>query len=246
MDLDISAVARLTGVTSRTLRHYDAIGLLTPAHTGADGRRRYGNTELVRLQHILVLRELHVPLDTIAGIVDDDDPATTAARLRDHHGALLAQRDRLTTLAATVARTLTRLEKGLSMTATDMFEGFDHARYEPEARTRWGDDAVEASNARWASLGEGGRAAHLAEHREIAAALGRLATEGAQGGDARVQALVRRHRAWVSTLWTPDAQAYRELARMYVEDARFRATYDAHGEGTAELLRAGIEAAVVT
>ncbi|SEJ25389.1 MerR family transcriptional regulator [Demequina mangrovi] len=240
MDLDISAVARITGVTSRTLRHYDAIGLLAPAATGHDGRRRYGEAELVRLQHILVLRELEVPLDTVASIVDTDDPALTAALMRDHHSALLARRDRFDALAETVERTIIRLEKGLPMTADDMFEGFDHERYEPEARERWGDDAVEGSNAAWATLGQDGQRAHLAEHGEIAAGIARLAAADVDAGDAEVQALVARHHAWVSLFWTPDRDAYVGLGRMYADDPRFRATYEKFGDGTAELLRDAI------
>ncbi|WP_062463849.1 MerR family transcriptional regulator [Demequina soli] len=240
MDLDIAAVARLAGVTSRTLRHYDAIGLLAPAATGHDGRRRYGDAELLRLQHILVLRELDVPLDTVASIVDTDDPTLVAALMRDHHAALLARRDRYAALAETVERTLTRLEKGLPMTADDMFDGFDGARYEPEARERWGDDAVDRSNAAWRRLSPEEQRAHLAEHEAVAEALGRQAGTGAEPGSPEVQALVARHHAWVSLFWTPGREAYAGLGRMYAEDPRFRATYDKHGDGTAALLRDAI------
>lgn len=240
MDIDIAELARRAGVTSRTLRHYDAIGLLTPAWTGADGRRHYGEAELVRLQHILVLRELDVPLDTIASAVDTDDPALVAALMRDHHTALLARRDRYAALAATVERTITRIERGLPMTADDMFEGFDHDRYEPEARERWGDDAVERSNEAWAVLGAEGQRRHLAEHGEIASGIASLAAADAEPADPEVQALVARHHAWVSTFWTPGREAYTGLGRSYVDDPRFRATYDKFGDGTAELLRDAI------
>ncbi|WP_062515882.1 MerR family transcriptional regulator [Demequina gelatinilytica] len=240
MDLDIAAVARLTGVTSRTLRHYDAIGLLTPARTGHDGRRFYGDAQLLRLQHILVLRELEVPLDTIASIVDTDDATLTSALMRDHHVALLARRDRFAALAETVERTITRIEKGLPMTADDMFEGFDHTAYEPEARERWGDDAVARSNAAWASLDKADQRAHLAEHEAIAEALGRLAAADADPASDEVQALVARHHAWVSLFWTPGREAYTGLGATYADDARFRATYDKHGDGTAVLLRDAI------
>ncbi|WP_062386076.1 MerR family transcriptional regulator [Demequina iriomotensis] len=240
MDLDIASVARATGLTSRTLRHYDAIGLLPPAWTAHDGRRRYGEAELLRLQHILVLRELGVPLETIARIVDTDDAQVTAALMREHHTALLAERDRFAALAATVERSLTRIEKGLPMTADDMFEGFDHAAYEPEARERWGDDAVARSNAAWKRLAPDGQRAHLAEHEAIAEALARLATADADPAAAEVQALVARHHAWVSLFWTPGREAYAGLGRMYVDDPRFRATYDKNGDGTAALLRDAI------
>lgn len=238
--MDISELARLAGVSSRTLRHYDAIGLLPPAWTTADGRRQYEDGELLRLQHILVLRELDVPLETIGSIVDTDDPALTAAFLRDHHTALLARRDRYAALAQTVETTLTRLEKGLPMTAADMFEGFDQSRYEPEARERWGDDAVETSQAAFRALGPDGQRRHLAEHTAIAEGVARLAAAGAAPDDAELQALIARHHAWVSLFWTPGRESYPGLGRMYVEDPRFRATYDKFGDGTAELLRDAI------
>ncbi len=128
------------------------------------------------------------------------------------------------------------------MTTDDMFEGFDNSRYEPEARERWGDDAVARSNAAWKGLSPEEQRVHLAEHEAVAAALGRLAAADAAPGAAEVQELVARHHAWVSLFWTPGREAYTGLGRMYVDDPRFRATYDKHGDGTAELLRDGIEA----
>lgn len=238
--MDISELSRLAGVSSRTLRHYDAIGLLPPAWTTADGRRHYEDAELLRLQHILVLRELDVPLETIACIVDTDDAALTARFLRDHHRALLARRDRYAALAQTVETTITRIERGLPMAAADMFEGFDNARYEPEARERWGDDAVAGSNAAWASLGTEGQRRHQAEHTAIADALAALAAADTAPEDPEVQALVARHHAWVSLFWTPGRDAYVGLGAMYMDDVRFRASYDKHGDGTAELLRDAI------
>lgn len=239
-EYDISEVAAMTGLTSRALRHYDAIGLLTPAWTGPDGRRHYTEPQLLRLQHILVLRSLGASLETIASIVDTDDPLLTAALLREHLAALEAERDRYDRLAATVASTIDNLEKGLPMTADSLFDGFDHAQYEPEARERWGDDAVDRSNAAWTSMTPEQQRAHHAEHGAVATALGALAAEHADPASEPVQQLVARHYAWVSLFWTPDAETYAGLGRMYVDDHRFRATYDKFGDGTAQLLRDAI------
>lgn len=235
--LDIGKVARMSGVTSRTLRHYDDIGLLTPAWTGAEGRRRYGQPELLRLQHILVLRELGTSLDRIARIVDTDDPSTTIALLRDHLSGLTAERDRYARLAATVARTIESIERGRPMSASHVFDGFAHERYEPEARDRWGDEAVDRSNASWERLGEDGKKRHLRIDREIVEALGAAVRVGFTADSAEVQDIVSRHHAWLSEIWTPDATAYRSLTQMYVDDERFRAHYDEVAPGAAELLR---------
>jgi DNA-binding transcriptional MerR regulator len=103
----IQQVARASGVTARTLRYYDEIGLLEPAGTGGNGYRYYGREQLLRLQRILLLRELGLELATIRGVVDaQHDPAEA---LRLHHIDLLAERDRLDRVAATIAATLRHL-----------------------------------------------------------------------------------------------------------------------------------------
>lgn len=236
-DHDIGKVARMSGVTSRTLRHYDDIGLLTPAWTGADGRRRYGQPELLRLQHILVLRELGTSLDRIARIVNTDDPATAIALLRDHLAGLAAERERYARLAATVARTIDSLEKGKPMTASHVFDGFAHERYEPEARNRWGGATVDRSNANWERLGDEGKNRHVRIDREIVEALGAAIRVGFAADSDEVREIVARHHAWLSEIWTPDANAYRSLTQMYVDDERFRAHYDEVAPGAAGLLR---------
>ncbi len=238
-DYDIGRVAKMSGITSRTLRHYDDIGLLTPAWTGPDGRRHYGHTELLRLQHILVLRELGTGLDRIASIVDSDDPSTTIALLRDHLAGLTAQRERYARLAATVARTIDSLERGQPMTTAHIFDGFDHERYEPEARERWADDAVDRANASWQGLGEDGKRRHMRTDREIVEALGAAVRVGFAADSAEVQDIVAKHHAWLSEIWIPDAAAYRSLTQMYVDDERFRAHYDEVARGAALLLRDG-------
>ena len=238
--LDIAAVARVSGTTSRTLRHYDSIGLLTPASTGPDGRRFYGPAQLRRLQHILLLRELGTPLDTIRRIVDADDPTTVVALMRDHLAAVERERERFARLAATVAATVESIENGTTMTADEIFDGFDHAQYEPEARERWGADAVTSSNEAWKRLGPEGRKAHLAEHVAIATGLAELKAAGAADADDAVQVLVARHHAWICVFWTPNRAAYRGLGDMYVQDPRFEANYAKYGEGVAAFLRHAI------
>jgi len=235
--IDIRQAARLAGVSSRTLRHYDDIGLLPPAWTGPDGRRHYGRDELLRLQHVLVLRELGTDLARIGAIVDSEDPTAVVALLRDHLAGLTAERDRYARLAATLARTIDSIEKGRPMTTDELFDGFAHATYEPEARERWGDDAVDRSNANWERLGEQGKRDHMTTDREIVEALGAAARIHLAPDSPEVQEVVARHHAWVSAIWTPNAEAYRGLTQMYVDDERFRIHYDEITPGAAELLR---------
>ena len=234
--IDIRRVAKKTGVTSRTLRHYDDIGLLKPAEVSHDGRRWYGDEELLRLQHILVLRELGVDLATAARVlaVAPDD---AVGLLKDHLAALTAQRDRLTRLATTVSRTIDALEKGNAMTTEELFDGFAHKRYEPEARDRWGDEAVDRSNANWERLGDAGKKQHMRTDQEIVEALGAAARIKLAADSDEVQDVVARHFAWLTQIWTPNAEAYVSLTQMYVDDERFRMHYDEVTPGAAGLLR---------
>jgi DNA-binding transcriptional MerR regulator len=246
-------VVRLSGVTSRTLRHYDAIGLLRPAGTAPGGQREYGRAELLRLQQVLVLRELGVGLGAIGEILDAADRAEAAPgapdparvradRLRAHHAALLAERDRLDRLARTVAATVESLEGGTAMPTEKLYEGFDHRRYEAEARRRWGDAAVDRSTRAWEDLSVDERAAHQKRGDAISAGLAELLAAGTPVTDPAVRDLVARHHAWVALFWTPDAETYRSLAAMYVDDPRFAATYDAVAPGLAVYLRDAVAA----
>jgi DNA-binding transcriptional MerR regulator len=243
--LDISEVARLVGVSSRTLRHYDAIGLVRPAGTDAAGRRWYGRAELLRLQQVLVLRALGMPLEPIAAIVDGRHDELAA--LSEHRARVAAERDRLADLLDTIDRTIDHLRKEGRMSIEDVFAGLPgydpdlQRAYETEARERWGDAAVDASRRRTQALAGDAARAHLQEHERIGAALAACAAANQAASSPDVQRLVAEHHAWVSGFWTPDADAYIGLGRMYVDDERFRATYDAFGAGTAVLLRDAIE-----
>ncbi|MCZ0730918.1 MerR family transcriptional regulator [Mycolicibacterium iranicum] len=126
MSWSIQKVARASGVTARTLRYYDEIGLLAPARIGSNGHRIYEQTQLLRLQQILLLRELDVDLATIREVVDvNTDPTEALGR---HHRDLLAQRERLDRITATVTATLQKLEAGREMTAENLFEGMSPER----------------------------------------------------------------------------------------------------------------------
>src|SRR5919197_1227453 len=143
MAWSIVQVARMSKVTSRTLRHYDDIGLLPPAYVGGNGYRYYQQEQLLRLQEILLLRQLGLGLDTIGEIVHQGRDRVAA--LRRHQRELLAERDRFQRLADTVAATIEDLEGGeQEMVKVDhWFEGLDsqtQQRYEAEAAERWGAD----------------------------------------------------------------------------------------------------------
>ncbi|MFF4156124.1 MerR family transcriptional regulator [Streptomyces sp. NPDC001678] len=239
MAWSIADVARMSGVTSRTLRHYDEIGLLPPAWTGHGGLRHYEEAELLRLQQILLMRELGLGLREIQAVLDSQ--VDRLAALREHYERLLGERDRLETLVRTVGRTITELEEGKDdngMTKINrpenLFEGFDpaDAEIEAEVRERWPEQweqsrqAVEAMTAedteRW--------------QREVTAQMIRMAEFMAAGvpvTDPAVQAEVETHYQGVCGFWTPCAAAYKGVGQTYVDDPRFRANFDKIAEGLA-------------
>ncbi len=245
MRWSIAAVARMSGATSRTLRHYDAIGLLAPAYVGTNGYRYYERAELLRLQRIRLLRELGLGLDVIGELLDDGrDPAEA---LRAHRRLLVKERDRLDRLVDTVDRTLADLEGGEDMQEhpEQWFTGFDaetQRAYEAEARQRWGDTVVEDSKARMAGCSRDDVTALEAEAEAVNRGLLAVYAAGLPAGDPRAMDAVDAHYRWVSRFWTPDREGYTGLGRMYAEDERFTAYYDRYATGLASYLRDAIAA----
>jgi DNA-binding transcriptional MerR regulator len=236
----IAEVARMSGVSSRTLRHYDEIGLLPPARIGANGYRYYERTELLRLQQILLLRELDLGLADIGRILDNQlDPVQA---LGSHHRRLLRERDRLAVLAQTVARTIDELQagKGIEMTeinrVENLFEGFDPSAYEDEARQRWPGEWEQSRQFTGTLTPQDTERMQ----REMTAAMIRMAelmVAGAAVDSTAVQAEIADAYHAVCRFWTPDAAAFKNLGRLYVEDARFKANYDRIAGGLAEYYR---------
>lgn len=237
----VKQMARLAGVSVRTLHHYDQIGLLRPEARSGSGYRLYGMPQLLRLQQILFYRELDLPLGEIARLLDDPgfDPVRA---LRGHREALEERLGKLHRLLETLDKTLEQYQGGEMLTDEELYAGFTPekiASLKAEARTRWGADRVEASERKvrgmsrekWAAVQEEGKAVAL----DMAALTGR------DPGDAAVQAVVARHRAWIEHFWTPDAESYRGLGRTYVEHPEFRAFYEKVAPGLADFLCRAIE-----
>jgi DNA-binding transcriptional MerR regulator len=235
MEWSIQEIAGRVGTTSRTLRHYDDIGLLAPSRTGSNGLRYYDPAALVRLQRILLLRELGIGLPAIAEVLAGQRDPTAA--LRTHLRLLESERDRLDRQIASVTTTIDKSESDEALMADEILDGFDHTAYRDEVVERWGQQAADDGTAAWEALGPEGRRAHQIEHDRIAAGIAAAHQRGDDVTTDAVQDLVARHHAWVSTFWTPSSQSYLNLGQMYVDDPRFTATYDRHGTGTASFLR---------
>jgi MerR family transcriptional regulator, thiopeptide resistance regulator len=245
----IAEVAQMSKVTSRTLRHYDAIGLLEPAWTAAGGRRYYEQEQLLRLQQILLLRDLGLGLDAIGEVLTAQSQASTVEALRRHRVWLLAERRRLGTLIATVTDTIERLEKEENMAPEKMFQGFDPKlfggfdpeQYVDEARERWGD-SVDESLSRVQNWTSADWADYQDQARAVTNRIADLFDAGVPSDDPRVLDAVDGHFQLVSRFWTPDRQSYTGLGQMYVDDPRFAKNYEDVRAGLTAYLRDAMKA----
>ena len=236
MDWSIQDIARITGTTSRTLRHYGDIGLLEPSRIGSNGYRYYDESALTRLQRILLLRELGLGLPAIAellaGQLDD------VRALHGHLEWLQQEKARLDRQISSVETTILKMEGGEQLMAEDMFDGFDHTQYKDEVEERWGTDAYAKSNAWWTSMSK-------AEQQQWQARVATLGADWAAAAERRTdpasdeaQALAQRHVEWLGSIpGTPGAvkDYVIGLGEMYVADDRFGANYG--GTAGAEFVR---------
>lgn len=151
-------IVKASGTTSRTLRHYQRVGLLSPCRIGSGGQRFYDSDGLLRLQRILILRDLGLSLKAIGQVLDGG--ADTVAALREHLVDLERERSRLGSVAASVRATITTIEEGGELVADTMFNGFDHTKYQQEVEQRWGPRAYADADSWWRSLSADERQAH--------------------------------------------------------------------------------------
>jgi len=244
MEMTVQKLAKLAGVSSRTLRYYDEMGLLKPLRVNSAGYRIYGAAQVDRLQQILFYRELGLELDRIKDVLErpDFDPKSA---LKDHHKALLERRRQMDVLIANVEKTIAYQEGRMEMTDKEKFEGFkksmidsNEARYGDEVRAKYGNETVEASNKKLQDMSEAEFNEAQALSEAILVKLAEAMATGQPDG-ALAQEVADMHKRWLSIYWpTYSGEAHAGLATMYVEDERFTAFYDDKcGEGAAVFLR---------
>ncbi len=228
----IQQLARLSGTTSRALRHYDDIGLLTPTRIGRNGYRFYDQAALVLLQRVLLLRELGLSLQRIGDIVRQQ--ADPVEALTEHLDLLRRDQQRLARRIAAVQTTITALREDAPLMAEDMFDGFDPGEYREEVQQRWGTEAYRRGDQWWRSMTDDERAAWQRSSEQLTLDWLAASDDPATSCDSpEAQDLARRHIEWLTQIpGTPaahpagDTDAYvRGLADMYVADERFAANY---------------------
>lgn len=246
-DWSIQEIARHAGTTSRTLRHYDDIGLLKPSRVASNGYRHYDESALVRLQRILLLRELGLGLVQIADVLTESTGAVAeASALETHLAYLREEQNRLTRQIASVETTIDALKGDETLMVEKMFDGFDHTQYKDEVEQRWGKKAYADSNRWWSGQSAGERAAWQKQVADLGRDWIAAAESGVDPASPEAQDVARRHLEWLTAVpGTPaskggDVKGYViGLGEMYVADPRFGANYATSDGGTrgAEFVR---------
>jgi MerR family transcriptional regulator, thiopeptide resistance regulator len=251
-DLTVRQLAAISGVTVRTLHHYDEIGLLKPASVGANGYRYYGRKELLRLQRILFHRVLGVPLGDIAELLDLEGEDQIGI-LRQHREKLEAERERYGLLIQTIDRTIADLKGETSVANADLYEGFNperQAEYEAWLIERYGEPmraGIENAQAAHAKLSSAGQKAFLEtagkDLQEMEGALAGALRQGVDPASDAVDLLIARHRAWVASMWGRPCppKSYVGLADLYQEHPDFRARYERIEKGLTEYLTSAMK-----
>ncbi|WP_313582355.1 MerR family transcriptional regulator [Lacrimispora sp.] len=243
MEYTINKLAKLAGVSTRTLRYYDELGLLSPARVSSNGYRIYGQKEIDRLQQILFYRELGVSLEEIRNILASKDFDGLSA-LESHLTALLARREQLNLLVANVEKTIKTMKGEMIMSDQEKFEGFlqklvDHNehQYGEEARAKYGDERVNRSNAKVLNMSK----EQFTELERLTEDLNETLKAAFEQGDPAselAQKACELHKKWLCFYWDDySKEAHKGVTQMYVDDPRFTAYYDKISPGCAAFLR---------
>jgi MerR family transcriptional regulator, thiopeptide resistance regulator len=233
----VGRVASLSGVTIRTLHHYDEIGLLSPDGRSDAGYRVYEEADLERLRRILFYRELGFTLKEVQAIVDD--PGTDAmGHLRRQRGLLVERIEKLDAMVDAIDYEMEARTMNIRLTPEERFEVFgkfrpeDHAE---EAERRWGEtDSYKESNRRVSKYKKEDWLRLKAEAEEVQDRLAAAFEAGLAPDSEEAMAAAEAHRQHISR-WFYECgyQMHRGLTEMYVSDERFRSQYDKQAPGLA-------------
>jgi DNA-binding transcriptional MerR regulator len=226
----VKQIARLAGVSVRTLHLYDKIGLLKPCVRTGAGYRQYGEAELLRLQQILFYRELDIPLKEIAEILNDPQFDLIRA-LSGHKQALLSRHDRLSILLKTIDKTIINIKNKTMNNTEELYEGLPKeqaAVWRKEAADKWGEDVVLRSEKGLLEMDKLDLGKLKADQKNIVQKLKSLTAKDPKSDE--VQEQIARHYANIRSFWGVSdptdlkAETYKDLAELYVPDERYITT----------------------
>lgn len=240
MTYTIKQLAGLAGVTTRTIRYYDQVGLLDPAVRGANGYRYYDQLSLLTLQQIMFFRELDMPLKDIQLIMNQPGYNLLDA-LKKHRASLYSRLTRVQNLLNTLDKTMQAIKGERLMSKEEYFAGFDESKYKEEAHQRWGGTPqYEESRQKWASYSPDQKEAIKQEGDDF---IRRLVGQDAalKPDDPVIQAAVSDYFVYLNCyFYTCDVTFLRNLAEMWVADPRFAVNYENIREGGAEFARQAV------
>jgi DNA-binding transcriptional MerR regulator len=220
----VKQLAKLAGVSVRTLHLYDQKGLLAPAVRTESRYRYYGEKELLQLQQILFYREIDFSLHDIKNIISDPEFDVVTA-LEHHKIALSARQSRISTLLTTIDKTIHHLKNGENMLKDEeLYEGLpkDKAEaYRREAIAKWGQDTVEKSESQLRNMSKMALDDLKSRFLDVGKQLFALRKE--EPTSPRIQDLIALHFACICAFWgkKPTAEAYIGLGRLYTQDERY-------------------------
>jgi DNA-binding transcriptional MerR regulator len=246
MEYSSNKLSKMSGVSARTLRYYDEIGLLKPLRTASSGYRIYGRDEVDRLQQILFYRELDFSLEDIKKLLSVSGFDREQAFL-SHLAELYKKRERLDLLINNVNKSISAMKGEIIMSDTEKFEGFKQSliddneqKYGAEIREKYGDTAVDESNANLTGLTQ----EQYDESERFRLLLEETLKAAFDTGDPAgelAQKACDLHKQWLCVFYPKyDKEYHKGLAEMYVADERFRANYDKLAPGCTEFLRDAI------
>lgn len=240
MSYSIKQLADLAGISVRTLHYYDQIGLLNPSRVKENSYRYYEDADLIVLQQILFFRELEFSLDDIKKIILSPD-FDVAMALNDQKKLIKLKRDRLEMLLTTIDKTIKKINHKKIMADKDLYGGFskeEMEKYAQEAKERWGHtDTYRQSQIRVKKMGKAGLQKVLEESGRITQAIASEMKSKSDPASDKVQSLIAQHYNGLRAFYEPNLEMYRGLAQMYVDDPRFKATYEKIAPGLAEFMR---------
>ncbi len=236
----VGAVAALTGVSVRTLHHYDHIGLVVPSVRTPAGYRGYTDADIERLHVVLVYRAVGLQLEDIRALLDDGG-ADALEHLRRQHRLLLEQADRLQHTIKAVEELMSAHRSGIQLTAEEQIEIFGTTafseEYAAEAEERWGETDAWKQSQR-GPRGSPNRTGSTSRPKDDALLAGARAAKraGVEPGSAEADELAARHRASIERYYDCGGEMHRSLVEMYLADERFTRYYDDVEPGLAQFV----------
>jgi MerR family transcriptional regulator, thiopeptide resistance regulator len=223
----VKQLSELAGVSVRTLHYYDEIGLLKPSRVGDNSYRYYDNDALLRLQQILLYREMGMELTRIKTILDEPDFDFVTA-LRSHRTVLKEKVERLKTLIDTVDTTIMHVSGGTEMSKHRVFQGFGEEQERDNtraARLQYGPTNVNESVRRWSSYSAAQQQAIMDEGNQIYSDIADALEAGKPAVGAEVQELLVRWHNHIYYFYEPSLDVIRGLGQLYEESAEFAANF---------------------